>query len=233
MDQTDLDQATPETTAKDSNQSYVVKLLRDITLAGATGPLLPGKLDICDIPVEKTRELTTNLTESEEKSLALPGNVVESLVSPSCGPKEIVVKLKENLHLDQADLEKPSAETSRMIRCLAATAKDSNRIDVVKHLREIMPAGTTGPLLPGKLDICDIPVKNRRDLTIDLAVGGRWKVVAHRLGLGGSEIQLLYERYPIPSEATLDIVAHLYGMNVDGLYDVLTECGMPVVADIL
>ena len=82
--------------------------------------------------------------ESEEKSLALPGNVVESLVSPSCGPKEIVVKLKENLHLDQADLEKPSAETTRMIRCLAATAKDSNRIDLVKHLREIMPAGTTG-----------------------------------------------------------------------------------------
>ena len=82
--------------------------------------------------------------ESEGKSVALPCNVVESLVSPSCDPKEIVVKLKENLHLDQADLEKPSAETTRMIRCLAATAKDSNRIDVVKHLREIMPAGTTG-----------------------------------------------------------------------------------------
>ena len=82
--------------------------------------------------------------ESEDKSLALPCNVVESLVSPSCDPKEIVFKLKEKLHLDQADLEKPSAETTRMIRCLAATAKDSNRIDVVKHLREIMPAGTTG-----------------------------------------------------------------------------------------
>ena len=37
MDQTDLEQPTPETTAKDSNQSYVVKLLRDITLAEATG----------------------------------------------------------------------------------------------------------------------------------------------------------------------------------------------------
>ena len=82
--------------------------------------------------------------ESDDRSLALPGNVVESLVSPSCDPKEIVLKLKENLHLGQADLEKPSAETTRMIRCLAATAKDSNRIDVVKHLREIMPAGTTG-----------------------------------------------------------------------------------------
>ncbi|XP_015755712.1 PREDICTED: uncharacterized protein LOC107335204 [Acropora digitifera] len=90
-----------------------------------------------------------------------------------------------------------------------------------------------GPLLPGKLDICDIPVKNRRHLTIDLTVGGRWKDVADRLGLRGSEIQFLDERYPNPSEATLDFVAHFYGMNVDGLYDVLTECGMPVLADIL
>ncbi|XP_067027267.1 uncharacterized protein [Acropora muricata] len=171
--------------------------------------------------------------ESEDKSLSLPGNVVESLVSLSCDPKEIVLKLKENLHLDQADLEKPSAETTRMIRCLAATAKESNRIDVVKHLREIMPAGTTGPLLPGKLDICDIPVKNWRDLTIDLTVGGRWKDVADRLGLRRREIQFLDERYANPSEATLDFVAHYQGMNVDGLYDVLTECGMPVLADIL
>ncbi|XP_015775988.1 PREDICTED: uncharacterized protein LOC107354090 isoform X3 [Acropora digitifera] len=207
LDQMDLEQPTPGTTAKDSNQVDVVKPLTKITPAGTT--------------------------ESEEKSLALPGNVVESLVSPSCDPKEIVLKLKESLHLDQADLEKPSAETTRMIRCLAATAKDSNRFDVVKHLREIMPAGTTGPLLPGKLDICDIPVTNWRHLTIDLTVGGRWKVVADKLGLRGSEIQFLDERYPNPSEATLDFVAHYQGMNVDGLYDVLTECEMPVLADIL
>ena len=100
--------------------------------------------------MKRTISMVTNIStrsislESDDRSLALPGNVVESLVSPSCDPKEIVLKLKENLHLGQADLEKPSAETTRMIRCLAATAKDSNRIDVVKHLREIMPAGTTG-----------------------------------------------------------------------------------------
>ena len=84
--------------------------------------------------------------ESEDKSVTLPGNVVESLVSPSCDPKEIVLLLKENFHLDQTDLEKPNPETKRMIRCFAATAKDSKRIDVVKHLREITPAGTTGEL---------------------------------------------------------------------------------------
>ena len=34
------------------------------------GPLLPGKLDICDIPVEKMRELTIDLSgEFDQKSL--------------------------------------------------------------------------------------------------------------------------------------------------------------------
>ncbi|XP_044173305.1 uncharacterized protein LOC114955871 isoform X2 [Acropora millepora] len=179
---------------------------------------------------ETTSDANGGTRESKEKSLALPGKVVESLVSPLCDAKEIVLHLKENLHLDQTDLEKPTPETTRMIRCLMAKAKDSNRNDVVKLLREIAPAGTTGPLLPGRLDICDIPVKNRRDLTIDLT-GGRWKVVAERLGLRGSEIEFLDERYPNPSEATLAFVAHYYGMNVDYLYDVLTECGMPVLAD--
>ena len=66
-----------------------------------------------------------------------------------------------------------------------------------------------------------------------VTVGGRWKVVADRLGLRGSEVEFLDERYRNPSEATLAFVAHFYGMNVDGLYDVLTECGSPVLADIL
>ena len=84
--------------------------------------------------------------ESKEKSLALPGKVVESLLLPSCDPKEIVLQLKENLPFDQRDLKQPTPETTRMIRCLVAKAKDTNRIDVVNHLREITPAGTTGEL---------------------------------------------------------------------------------------
>ena len=74
---------------------------------------------------------------------------------------------------------------------------------------------------------------NSKNHFVSVTVRDRWKVVADRLGLGGSEIQLLDERYPNHSEATLDIVHHLHGMNVDGLYDVLTECGMPELADIL
>ncbi|XP_068724936.1 uncharacterized protein [Montipora capricornis] len=176
--------------------------------------------------------LSCSRRESEDKSVTLPGNVIESLVSPSCDPKEIVLQLKENFHLDQTDLEKPTPETTRMIRCFAETAKDSNQIDVVKHLREITPAGTTGPLLPGKLDICSIPVETIRKLTIDLTVTD-WQVVAERVGLRANEIKFLDMRYPNPSEAALTFVAQYHGMNVDYLYDVLTECGMPMLADIL
>lgn len=66
--------------------------------------------------------------ESEDKSLALPGNIVESLVAPSCDPKE-------TLRMDQTDLEQATPET---------TAKDSNQSYVVKLLRDITLAGATG-----------------------------------------------------------------------------------------
>ena len=83
--------------------------------------------------------------EIEDRPLAqIPSDLVESLMSDSCHPEEIVVQMKESLHLDLMCLEQPNPETKRTIRCLAKRAKDSNRIDVVKHLREITPAGTTG-----------------------------------------------------------------------------------------
>jgi len=41
-------------------------------------------------------------------------------------------------------LQKPDLETRRWIRSLAGEAKHSDRLDVVKYLREIVPAGTTG-----------------------------------------------------------------------------------------
>ena len=61
----------------------------------------------------------------------------------------------------------------------------------------------------------------------------QWKVVAEKLGLRAKEIAFLDLRYNNPCEAALASVAHYHGMNVDYLYDVLTECGMPALADIL
>ena len=43
-------------------------------------------------------------------------------------------------------MKDPTPENKRLIRYLATKAKHSNRLDVVKHLREITPAGTAGEL---------------------------------------------------------------------------------------
>ena len=80
----------------------------------------------------------------ESKAIALPCKVQESLLCQTSDAREVVRQLKETLQPDQASLQEPGLETRQMIRCLARTAKDSNRLDVFEHLREITPAGTSG-----------------------------------------------------------------------------------------
>ena len=81
--------------------------------------------------------------EEEAKALVLSTGVVESLRS-TCEASNVVTRLQESLELNQAALKDPGPETTRLIRSLAVIAKNENRLDVVKHLREITPAGTTG-----------------------------------------------------------------------------------------
>ena len=81
---------------------------------------------------------------SEDKSLAIPAKVQESLLSKSCDPRDVVRQLREQLQVEHDSLEHPGPETKRLIRCLARKAKHSKRLDVVKYLREVTPAGTTG-----------------------------------------------------------------------------------------
>ena len=81
---------------------------------------------------------------NEEKAIALPAVVSESLLSPSCDYKEIVNQFKESLKLSQVSLEMPDDETKKWIRCLAREANVSGKLDVVKSLRNISRAGTTG-----------------------------------------------------------------------------------------
>ena len=80
------------------------------------------------------------------QSIALPDGVLRSLQSESHDPKDVVVQLQESLQLNPAALENPEPETKRWIRCLARNAKSENRTDVVRYLRTIAPAGTTGEL---------------------------------------------------------------------------------------
>ena len=78
------------------------------------------------------------------ESLVLPHKVSESLQLTSDPPKEVIDKLLHSLQLDDASLEDPKPETEKWIRCLTRDVKDRGRTDVVKYLREIMPAGTAG-----------------------------------------------------------------------------------------
>ena len=111
------------------------------------------------IPIQSEHSLThikyyKNLfTGTEDKSLALPCKVVESLSWKWCEPKEIVLQLKQSLQVCQASLEQPDPKTKRLIRYFTRKAKHLDRLDVVKHLREITPAGTAGKLIISYISI--------------------------------------------------------------------------------
>ena len=66
-----------------------------------------------------------------------------------------------------------------------------------------------------------------------LVGGEEWKFVAERMGFTAPEIRYLDHRTRNPFEAALTHYIQRNPMNVDDLYDILTECGMPVLADIL
>ena len=74
------------------------------------------------------------------KEIVLPDEVQESLLTQSCDAKEVLIQLQ----LKPASLEELDSATKALIRCLAKKSKDSNRLDVFEHLREVTPAGTTG-----------------------------------------------------------------------------------------
>ncbi|KAL9975391.1 hypothetical protein ACROYT_G012548 [Oculina patagonica] len=91
--------------------------------------------------------LSTLEEANDENTLALPGAVQESLLSETSDCKEVVLQLKKSLYLDQASLKEPDVETKGLIRCFVRKARSSDRLDVVEHLREIVPAGTTGKFI--------------------------------------------------------------------------------------
>ena len=93
------------------------------------------------------RQLKILYTGHEDKSLVHPYKVAESLLSTSCDPKEVVLQLIESLQLNQASLEQPDSVTKRLVRYLATKAKQLDRLDVVKQLRDFTPTGTVGKLV--------------------------------------------------------------------------------------
>ena len=65
--------------------------------------------------------------------------------------------------------------------------------------------------------------------------GEEWKLVAEKLGLTPDEIRFLDKRTLNPAKEMLEyIIAYKYPYITAGqLYDVLTACGVPVLADLL
>ncbi|XP_078380671.1 uncharacterized protein LOC144663555 isoform X1 [Oculina patagonica] len=170
--------------------------------------------------------------EEEAKALVLSTGVLESLRSAS-EASSVVGQLQESLELNQEALADPEPETKRVIRSLAVMAKSENRLDVVKHLREITPAGTTGPLLPECLDVKMIPPPNMKVLTISLCGGDEWTLLADKLGLTPAEIRYLNNRTVNPCFEALVHIRNQRFINVDTLYNALVECGLPMLADLL
>ena len=72
---------------------------------------------------------------------------------------------------------------------------------------------------------------------VHVAVAGddKWKLVAEKLGLNQDEIRFLDLRHKNPVEALLIFITNQRPaerpMNVGELYNILCECGIPVIAD--
>ena len=63
--------------------------------------------------------------------------------------------------------------------------------------------------------------------------GDEWKQVAEALGLTRREIRFLDRRTLNPFEAALNFICRQRSLSVGELYDLLTECGFPMMADLL
>lgn len=63
--------------------------------------------------------------------------------------------------------------------------------------------------------------------------GDEWKIFAEKLRLTPEEIRFLDHRILNPADAALGYIAQKYQITVGDLYYLLTECGLPVVADLL
>ena len=63
--------------------------------------------------------------------------------------------------------------------------------------------------------------------------GDEWKIVAEGLGLTPREIRFIDQCVVNPMDAVLSFVGKKSSVRVEALYDLMTELGLPVVADLL
>lgn len=61
--------------------------------------------------------------------------------------------------------------------------------------------------------------------------GDEWKVVAEKLGLTPRKIRFFDKRMLNPFDAALAFIANQRHISVGTLYNILIECGCPMIAD--
>ena len=72
--------------------------------------------------------------------------MLEALTTQTCNVSDVVAQFQQSLSLENLSLEQPDPNTKKKVRHLCLKAKTANKLEVVKKLREITPAGTTGDL---------------------------------------------------------------------------------------
>lgn len=70
----------------------------------------------------------------------------------------------------------------------------------------------------------------KTNLAVHLCGGDEWKIVAEKLGFNDAQIRCLDNRFKNPFSVILN---SCNVMDVGKLYNVLVECGFPLLADLL
>ncbi|PFX19099.1 putative serine/threonine-protein kinase pats1 [Stylophora pistillata] len=188
-------------------------------------------------PQQGTREesIKTQVSLQQEVPQGLPREIQDFLRLPSHDNRGInfqdLHEFQEILKTDSAFPKRSDPETKKRIHLLARKSVAKNRFDVLKHLRKITPAGSTGPSVPENTDIRNISHRRRKKLTESLSGGQDWKLLAEKLGLHPDEIRYLDYRVRNPCEGVLIRAAAQDSVNVGDLYNLLVELGYPLIAD--
>ena len=64
-------------------------------------------------------------------------------------------------------------------------------------------------------------------------VRGRWKLMAERLGFSQIDMCFFDERVVNPSNVVLGVVAKHRHLSVGEIYDILVDCELPAIADLM
>lgn len=68
---------------------------------------------------------------------------------------------------------------------------------------------------------------------LNVSGDNEWMIVAEKLGLTSQEIRYLDRRTRNPAEALFSFIANQRHLPAGEIYDILCDCGLPALADIL